>query len=489
MLRKFKCGLVGGAVALQMASASVAQEEQSETPENIMVVLDASGSMWGQIEGTTKIEIVRDAVADLAESWQQKEINAGLIAYGHRRKGDCSDIEVLSKAEPVNATVFSRTVNSLNPKGKTPLGAAVRLAAEELKFEEEKATVVLLSDGIETCQVDPCALGNELEALGIDFTAHVIGFDIASGEEEQLACLAENTGGRYISARNADELDGALSETTNTFETGAQQASLLGSGELIAVLADQNEIAGSTSWTLTGDAGVFEFEPLGANLSLSDLEAAGARAGTYSVTAKYKGFEGQADIRFPLNEAREIRLERVVPDMVFTLAGDLIAFTPFSVSWTGQSAGDNAIAIVPVGAPATGENILSQASASASGTAELTAPEAGTYDLVYVYDLYGLRRIDARQTITIREASLSLSPVGDLWAGEGFLVEWTGPGQSGDMIAIAPLNSGEADYTSLDYLEAGNPAELNAPAEPGDYELRYYSGDYTLLFTQPVTVE
>jgi len=73
--------------------------------------------------------------------------------------------------------------------------------------------VILLSDGLETCNADPCALATELENGGVDFTTHVIGFDISQEESAQLACLAENTGGKFLRASNATELTEALKST------------------------------------------------------------------------------------------------------------------------------------------------------------------------------------------------------------------------------------------------------------------------------------
>ena len=92
------------------------------------------------------------------------------------------------------------------------------MAANQLRYTEQKATVILVSDGEETCNADPCALGKELEAAGVDFTAHVIGFDIQKGSkaDRQLQCLAANTGGRYVHARNAAELDKALGAVAST---------------------------------------------------------------------------------------------------------------------------------------------------------------------------------------------------------------------------------------------------------------------------------
>lgn len=137
----------------------------------------------------------------------------GLTAYGHRRKGDCSDIETIIQPGANTRAAIAAAVNGITPKGKTPLSAAVIQAAEALKYSEEAATVILVSDGKETCQLDPCEVGRQLEATGVDFTAHVIGFDVDNpADRAQLQCLAENTGGTFRTASNADELADALEE-------------------------------------------------------------------------------------------------------------------------------------------------------------------------------------------------------------------------------------------------------------------------------------
>lgn len=175
-----------------------------------MLVLDASGSMWGQIDGKAKIAIARDAVGTMLDGWKGGDL--GLMAYGHNRKADCGDIELLQAIGPDTAAGIRRQVNALNPKGMTPITESVRRAAEQLRYTEHKATVILVSDGEETCNADPCALGKELEAAGVDFTAHVVGFDIQKGSKahQQLQCLAANTGGRYVDAKDAGELNRAL---------------------------------------------------------------------------------------------------------------------------------------------------------------------------------------------------------------------------------------------------------------------------------------
>ena len=193
--------------ALILATPGLAESPQ---PSQAMLVLDASGSMWGQIQGKPKIEIAREAVDTMLAGWPGGQL--GLMAYGHRRKGDCKDIELLQPVGDFDAAAIRGQVGKLQPRGMTPISDAVRQAAEQLKFTEQKATVILVSDGEETCSADPCALGAELEKLGVDFTAHVVGFDIEEGSraQAQLQCLARNTGGQYVAARDAGELGEAL---------------------------------------------------------------------------------------------------------------------------------------------------------------------------------------------------------------------------------------------------------------------------------------
>src|SRR5690606_27273002 len=85
-------------------------------------------------------------------------------------------------------------------------------AAGHLRYTEEKASVILVSDGEETCGKNPCTVATELEAAGLDFTCHVIGFDLKPGEAVGLECLAKQTGGLYLFADTAAGLMNALQE-------------------------------------------------------------------------------------------------------------------------------------------------------------------------------------------------------------------------------------------------------------------------------------
>jgi len=242
---------LGAAVSAVPASAQPA----SPAPPDAMLVLDASGSMWGQLQGRAKIELAREAVGGMLRQWPSTQA-LGLMVYGHRSKGDCRDIELLRSPSLLGAqgaAALQGTVNKLQPKGMTPISESVRQAALQLRHTERAATVILVSDGEETCQADPCAVGRELKAQGVGFTAHVIGFDIARGSraQQQLQCLAEATGGRYLDARNAAELNqalGTVAQASSDACAGFHAAQAFMPGTALTPDSDEQPVAGARSY-------------------------------------------------------------------------------------------------------------------------------------------------------------------------------------------------------------------------------------------------
>ncbi|HEV2515582.1 MAG TPA: VWA domain-containing protein [Devosia sp.] len=189
--------------------------------EKAIIILDGSGSMWAQIDGKARIEIARETL-DQVLAGVPKELELGFMSYGHREKGACDDIELLVPPAAGTGAAISEAAAGITPKGKTPISAAVQLAAEDLKYTEDKATVILITDGLETCEADPCALASTLEGQGVDFTTHVVGFGLTDEEGKQVACLAENTGGKYIAAGDEETLTEALRSTVAEVTTPAE---------------------------------------------------------------------------------------------------------------------------------------------------------------------------------------------------------------------------------------------------------------------------
>jgi Ca-activated chloride channel homolog len=110
-------------------------------------------------------------------------------------------------------------INALTPAGKTPLTAAVAKAAEALDFRAKPGLIVLLTDGEETCGGLPCDLGKKLSSEAASLTVHVIGLRVKGytwmGEQSliDVKCLAERTGGLYLTVETEDELRAAFEKT------------------------------------------------------------------------------------------------------------------------------------------------------------------------------------------------------------------------------------------------------------------------------------
>lgn len=198
-------GVSGAFLALALAASSAVAADRA------IIVLDASGSMWAQVDGRPKQEIAREALRTVLPALPA-DSEVGLVAYGHRDKGSCTDIELLVPPAAGTAAAIAGAADALKFVGKTPLSAAVRKAAEALDYTSSKASVVVLTDGADSCQADPCALGRDLERSGADITVNVVGFGLPAGQGGQVACLAEATGGRYFEARDASQLSAALEQ-------------------------------------------------------------------------------------------------------------------------------------------------------------------------------------------------------------------------------------------------------------------------------------
>ncbi len=216
----FSLTRAAGALALLLSAAAL----QAAATDNLVLILDASGSMWGRVNNETKIEAARRVVKDLTGKLPA-DAKLGLVAYGHRQKGDCNDIEELVAPGDASPGVVSERVDKLNPLGMTPITKAFQQAAASAKRLGKPATIVLVTDGLETCSGDPCAAVREAKAGGMDFVLHVVGFDVARENVSSLECSAQAGGGLYIPAENADDLSAAL-EQTMTAEAPVGDATL-----------------------------------------------------------------------------------------------------------------------------------------------------------------------------------------------------------------------------------------------------------------------
>ena len=275
--------------AIEKPMADSAPEE-SVAPGNLMFILDASGSMWGQVEGKAKIAIAKEVLVGLIKDLPD-DLHVGLVAYGHRRKGDCNDVEELVTLSVLDKKKLIKKIQAISPKGKTPISRSVRLTAERIKHLEDETTIILVSDGKETCDPDPCGLVKNLKASGIKFVMHVIGFDVTEEERKQLECMAKAGGGKYFTADNASQFSAAASEVVKkpTPTYGILRVTVTKNGKPFFTAVTLTNLETGKNWapvSSSGKTGIAEvrLEPGDYMAELKDLGVTGGKTPTVKLT-------------------------------------------------------------------------------------------------------------------------------------------------------------------------------------------------------------
>lgn len=189
-------------------------------PRSVALVLDSSGSMWGPMDGRTKMQIARKTLLEIV-SRTPAQVELSLRAYGHqhpREARNCEDTRLLVPRARGNRRELVEAISRIEPRGQTPIGYTLRQVAKDLAGGEGERAVVLLTDGIESCAGDAA---EEARALRSELGApvHVIGFGLPSDTDADatgLRSIAEASGGLFVRADDGGELVRALSRTVGT---------------------------------------------------------------------------------------------------------------------------------------------------------------------------------------------------------------------------------------------------------------------------------
>lgn len=217
-------------LALSVMSATVLTGVAAGAPAPptvpVLIVLDASGSMNQADAPGPRIDAAKNAVTSLIDGLPP-ETQVGLQVYGTgtgstdaEKAAGCTDIKTLVPVGPLDAAGLKEQVAGVRASGYTPVGNALRAAADALPVEGPRS-IVLVSDGEDTCAPPaPCDVARELEQQGIELTVHTVGFKVDPVAREQLSCIAEATGGTYSDADDATELTDALSVKVDYATTG-----------------------------------------------------------------------------------------------------------------------------------------------------------------------------------------------------------------------------------------------------------------------------
>ncbi|TFW28189.1 VWA domain-containing protein [Massilia arenosa] len=470
---------LAASAALMLAAAGPAGAATAPAPT--MLVLDASNSMWGQIGGVSKFDIARKSLASFVGALPAGQ-PIGLTAYGHRRKDDCLDVETVLPVGVLDKSRLDAALKPLAPRGKTPLARAIAQAAETLDYKKQPATVVVLTDGLETCSANPCAEVEQLVAQGRQLTVHIIGFDMRATEREQLRCIAQAGHGRLALAGNAQELALALANVHGTAavpEAAGRKSAALHAAPAAPRAGAQFEVTWDGA-AMDGDSVTLSLPevPLGGGAGFSYLKKTGKAVVTAPETP------GAYELRYldkkggkPLGT---LALTVEPAEAFVTPPPTVPGNKPFLVKWGGPANRGDMIYLVE------GKKQLAYANPTKGSDAKLRAPaRSGEFEVVYQTQN---GKVLATQRVTVAMEPIVLRLAGLVAKGKPFTVAFTGSVGDGDVVSYTPVVDPHASGRTYYNAIAGSPAKLVAPTVAGKYEIQY-KNDGVLLATLPLIVQ
>jgi len=188
-----------------------AQASATSKKTRFLFMLDCSGSMWGEINkgGRQKIIVAKSILTRLLDSLKDfPNVELALRVYGtaNRNKQDCKDSHLEVGFYDNNADDIKDKVARLQPSGTTPIAYSLTQAAEDFPGSPGKNIIILLTDGIEECKGDPCAVSQALQSRGVILKPFIIGLGMNTDYSKYFSCV-----GKYFNAANENDLQNILS--------------------------------------------------------------------------------------------------------------------------------------------------------------------------------------------------------------------------------------------------------------------------------------
>lgn len=198
------------AFALTVAKAQ--KEEKPPKITRILLIMDASGSMTDKWEGRPRIDIAKEIISKLVDSLKiVPNLELALRVYGHqwdKRYNNCKDTKLEVPFKKGNFDAIKAKIKTIEPKGTTLIANSLQQSADD--FPEDKNSrnvIILITDGIEACGGDPCALSIALQKKRIFLKPFIIGIGADENFAKAFSCM-----GQYFDAKNVQEFRANLNK-------------------------------------------------------------------------------------------------------------------------------------------------------------------------------------------------------------------------------------------------------------------------------------
>jgi len=189
-------------------SQGIREQEKPKPLTRILFVFDASQSMYGRWQSDTKFNIAVKLFSNLLDSLKSlPNLEIALRVYGHQKPfppQDCKDTRLEVPFSKDNISRIKHVLKTIIPKGTTPIAYSLEQAPKDFPpCDNCRNIVILITDGLEECGGDPCAVSLSLQKSGILLKPFIVG--IGKNFKDQFDCV-----GTYFDASNEKEFRTAL---------------------------------------------------------------------------------------------------------------------------------------------------------------------------------------------------------------------------------------------------------------------------------------
>ncbi len=160
-------------------------------------------AQWGSTE--TRIEAAKDLLAKTVDSLQgTANLEIALRVYGHQSPitatyQDCNDTKLEVPFGTDNFEKVKQRIRTIEAKGTTPIARSLEAAAADFPDQNARNIIILITDGQEACDNDPCVIAKKLYDKGVKVTPFVIGLGLDLSYLEKFNCI-----GAYSDAETKD---------------------------------------------------------------------------------------------------------------------------------------------------------------------------------------------------------------------------------------------------------------------------------------------
>ncbi len=196
--------------ALLCSISGYNQTTSTETKTRILFLLDASNSMYSRMGDDTRMNVAKKLLSRMVDSLEQiTELEIALRVYGHQQSKDdydCEDTKLEVGFTPGNHLDIKNSIKDIRPKGTTLIAYSLQQAAYDFPTGgSSRNIIILITDGIEECNGDPCAVSQALQKQGIILKPFIIGVGLDKDFRKQFECV-----GKYFEASTEEAFEKVL---------------------------------------------------------------------------------------------------------------------------------------------------------------------------------------------------------------------------------------------------------------------------------------